>query len=41
MNYQNNGRINLVDRQIYPEYQMFYEKKERLTEFKNEAVKII
>jgi hypothetical protein len=28
MNYQNNGRINLVDRQIYPEYQMFHQKKE-------------
>jgi hypothetical protein len=41
MNYQNNGRINLVDRQIYPEYQMFHEKKEGLNEFKNEAVKSI
>ena len=41
MNYQNNGRINLVDRQIYPEYQMFHQKKEGLNEFKNEAVKSI
>ena len=41
MNYQNNGRMNLVDRQIYPDYQMFYQKTEGLNEFKNEAVKSI
>ena len=41
MNYQNNGRINMVDRKIYPEYQMFYEKNEGLSEFKNDAIKTI
>jgi len=41
MNYQNNGRINMVDRQIYPEYQMFYQKNEGLSEFKNDAIKTI
>jgi hypothetical protein len=41
MNYQNNGRINMVDRKIYPEYQMFYQKGEGLNEFKNDAIKTI
>lgn len=41
MNYQNNGRINMVDRQIYPDYQMFYQKNEGLSDFKNDAIKTI
>jgi hypothetical protein len=41
MNYQNNGRINMVDRKIYPDYPMFYQKNEGLGEFKNDAIKTI
>lgn len=41
MNYQNNGRINMVDRQIYPEYPLFFQKNEGLSEFKNDAIKTI
>jgi len=41
MNYQNNGRINMIDRKIYPDYQMFYQKNDGLDGFQNEAVRTI
>jgi len=41
MNYQNNGRIEYVDNNIYPTYQMFYEQKKGLNQFTTEAVKTV
>ena len=41
MNYQNNGRVNMIDRKIYPEYQMFYQQNNGLEQFKNEAIRTI
>ena len=41
MNYQNNGRIEYVDNNIYPTYQMFHEQKKGLNQFTTEAVKTV